>query len=124
MQQEAKEINLDNLDGGGLMELASREFHKICDNIADPNVRTEATRKMVISIEVKPDRKGQSADIAYSVKSTLAGPDKAKTTAFIAMAPGSSDISLFGVDVRQADLFPEGEQQPGPVAMPSKVVNQ
>jgi hypothetical protein len=106
MQQEAKEINLDNLDGGGLMELASREFHKI------------------ISIEVKPDRKGQSADIAYSVKSTLAGPDKAKTTAFIAMAPGSSDISLFGVDVRQADLFPEGEQQPGPVAMPSKVVNQ
>jgi hypothetical protein len=116
-------INLANLDGGGLMELASREFHKICDNIADPNVRTEASRKMVITIEVKPDRKGQSADLSYSVKSTLAGPDKAKTTAYIAMAPGTSDISLFGVDVRQQDLFPESEQQSGPVAVPSMAVN-
>lgn len=58
------------------------------------------------------------------MKTTLVGPDKAKTTAFIAQAPGSQDISLFGVDVRQGDLFPEGEQAAGPVAVPSKAVNQ
>jgi hypothetical protein len=122
--KQPEEMTIANLDGGGLMELATREFHKICDNVADPNVRTDATRKLTINIEVKPDRKGQTADVAYSVKSTLVGPDKAKTTAFIAQAPGSQDISLFGVDVRQGDLFPEGEEQGGPVAVPSKAVNQ
>lgn len=122
--QNTEEVSLANLDKGGLMELATSEFHKICANVADPNVRTDATRKMTITIEVKPDRKGQTADVAYSVKTTLVGPDKAKTTAFIAQAPGSKDISLFGVDVRQGDLFPEGEQPAGPVAVPSKAVNQ
>lgn len=58
MDQSAKEITLANLDGGALMELATAEFHKICANVADPNVRTDATRKMTINIEVKPDRKG------------------------------------------------------------------
>ena len=58
MDQSAKEINLANMDGGGLMELATSEFRKICANVADPNVRTDAMRKMTINIEVKPDRKG------------------------------------------------------------------
>jgi hypothetical protein len=69
--KQPEEMTIANLDGGGLMELATREFHKICDNVADPNVRTDATRKLTINIEVKPDRKGQTADVAYSVKSTL-----------------------------------------------------
>ncbi len=123
----AKEITLANLDGGALLETATSEFHKICNNIADPNVRTDGVRKMVVTIEIRPDRKGQSADISYSVKTTLVGPDKAKTIAFIAMAPGSEHISLFGADTNQGDLFDEGkpEQASGPVAVasPAKVVN-
>jgi len=106
----AKEVTLANLGGGELMALASRELHKIGDNIADPNIRTDAVRKMQINISVKPDKKGQTAEITYSLKSTLPGPDASKTTAYIAMAPGSSDISLFGMDIRQQDLFEEPKE--------------
>lgn len=121
MEHQTKEITLANLDGGGLLELAAREFHKICDNIADPNVRTDAVRKMVITLEVKPDRKGQAADVAYSIKTTMAGSDKTTTKAFIAMAPGATDISLFSVDVAQGDLFDDTAAGPVEVA---KAVNQ
>ncbi len=121
----ATEITIANLDGGALMELASREFRKICDNIADPNVNTSAKRKLQINITIQPDRKGQTADVTYAVKSQLVGPDAAKTQAYIAMAPGSQDISLFGVDTRQQDLFePQTQEQPGPVAVMPKASNQ
>lgn len=106
----AKEVTLANLGGGELMELATRELHKICDNIADPNVRTDAVRKLMISIAVKPDKKGQTAELTYALKSTMPGPDASKTTAYIAMAPGTNAISLFGMDVRQNELFSDPKE--------------
>lgn len=106
----AKEVTLANLGGGELMELATRELRKICENIADPNIKTDAVRKMAINISIKPDKKGQTAEITYGLKSSLPGPDSSKTTAYIAMAPGSEEISLFGMDIRQNELFAEQKE--------------
>lgn len=104
-----KKLDLSNIGGGELMAVTDREILKLCENIADPNIKTEAVRKITITIAVKPDKKGQTAEIKYAVKSSLPGPDASTTTAYIAMAPGTTDITLFGMDVRQQDLF--GEKQ-------------
>lgn len=104
-----KRLTLASLGGGELELLVERELKKLCENIVDPNVKTEAVRKLTVVLSVKPDKKGQVADITYSVKSSLPGPDCSKTTAYIAMQPGTSEIALFGVDIRQADLFKKPE---------------
>ena len=101
----AKELTLENIGGGELIELVRREFARIGENIADPATRTDATRKVQISIAVKPDKKGMTADINYQVKTTLAPPEASTQRAYIAMAPGSEKITLFDMDIRQEDLF-------------------
>jgi hypothetical protein len=98
MANQPIEMTLANLGSGGLMECATAELRKICDNIADPNFKTEATRKLNITIEIKPDAKGQSAQITYSCKASLPGQEAGKTMAHIAMKPGSSAITLFEVE--------------------------
>lgn len=118
-----KRLTLASLGGGELELLVERELKKLCENIVDPNVKTEAVRKLTVVLSVKPDKKGQVADITYSVKSALPGPDASKTTAYIAMQPGTHEIALFGVDIRQSDLFKDPKEsvitEIRPVASPT-----
>lgn len=114
------ELNLANIGGGDLMECASHELRKICQNIADPNVKTSAKRKLNISIEIKPDETGQMAQIAYTVKSAMPGPDSGKTMAYIAVSPEGREISLFEVE-RHPNLF---EEKPIPGIEPLSIAKQ
>ena len=100
------ELTLANLGNGDLMECVTAELRKICENIADPNVKTDAKRKLNITISIKPDAKGTTAQIDYNVNSSMPGPDAGRAMAYLAMAPGSNVISLFEVETHQP-LFPE-----------------
>ena len=114
------EITLANLGNGDLMECAAIELRKICDNIADPNVKTEAKRKLQINIEIKPDAKGQKAAISYGVKTTMPGPDAGQTVAYIAMGPGSKAISLFEVTKDPGTPLFDEEDLPGVTPLAKK----
>ena len=57
-----KRLTLASLGGGELELLVERELKKLCENIVDPNVKTEAVRKLTVVLSVKPDKKGQVAD--------------------------------------------------------------
>jgi len=108
------EITLANLGNGDLMACVCVELRKLCENIADPNIKADAKRKLSINIEVKPDEKRSMAQITYSVKTTMPGQDAGKTVAYIAMAPGASAIGLFEVE-SQPPLF---EEESEPAVMP------
>jgi hypothetical protein len=107
------EVTLANLGGGALMECATLELRKICDNIADPNIKTDAKRKLQINIVIKPDPKGQMAQITYEVKASMPGPDAGRTAAYIAFAPETKAISLFEVEAHPP-LF-EAEKPLAPI---------
>lgn len=102
------EMTLANLAGGALLECATVELRKICDNIADPNVKTAAKRKLRIDITIEPDERGQTASISYEVKTVMPGPDAGRTMAHVARDPETNAISLFEVE-SHPPLF---EQQP------------
>lgn len=102
-----KPLTLASLGGGELEVLVNREIRKVCENIADPAVKTEGSRTVTIKIKIKPDKKGQTADIAYFVESKLQPVDAGSARAYIAMDPESKAIALFGMDVRQAEMFTE-----------------
>ena len=101
------EMNLSNLGGGALMECATAELRKICANIADPNFKTDAKRKLQINIVIKPDPKGQMAQITYEVKASMPGPDAGRTAAYIAFAPETKAISLFEDETHPPLFEPE-----------------
>lgn len=92
------EITLANIAGGALMECASAELRKICENIADPNVKADAKRKLQVTVLIEPDEKRQMAKITYEVKSAIPGPDAGKTMAYVAMDPTTQALTLFEVE--------------------------
>jgi len=114
------EITLANLGGGDLLELATIELRKICENIADPNVKKDAKRKLTISIEIKPDAKGGMATIAYGAKTTMPGPDAGHTVAYIGMGSGSKTITLFEVAKEPNQPLPFEEDLPGVTPLAKK----
>lgn len=92
------EMTLANIGNGDLMEAATLELRKIGDNIANPNVKTDAKRKLTIDITIEPDATGQLAKISYALKTTLPGPEAGKAVATIAMAPDSNVISFWQLE--------------------------
>jgi len=91
------ELNLDTIDGGALMELVGAELRKIADNIQDPNIKADAKRKLVITVEVLPNENRSQADLTYGTKTTMPSPKGGKTFAYIAQAEGSDHLTLFQV---------------------------
>jgi hypothetical protein len=98
-------LTIGNLAGGELAALIERAFMKIAENVADPNVPTEAVRKIKVLVKVKPDKKGQSAQITFNVNTELPGSEPGQAVAFIAMDQKTKEITLYSADVRQESLF-------------------
>lgn len=98
MANQPVEMTLANIGNGDLMEAATIELRKIGDNIANPNVKTDAKRKLTIEITIEPDATGQLAKIGYGLKTTLPGPEPGKTVATISMAPDSNVISFWQLE--------------------------
>ena len=102
-----QKLTLATIGNGGLIEDFDRELRNLCENIADPNVKTDAVRTITVTVKVKPDKKGQTAGLSYSVKSTLPGADPGEQMTWIAMDEEKKNITLFHVDQRQDNLFKE-----------------
>jgi len=111
MAQTPTEITLANLAGGALMECATAELRRICENIQDPNVKADAKRKLKIEILLEPDETRQMVKVTYQVQAAIPGPDAGKTVAIVAMDPTNNTLTLFEAYTQQS-LFPQ-EEQPG-----------
>jgi hypothetical protein len=101
-------MTLATIANGALMETATAELRRICENIQDPNTKAEAKRKLKIEILLEPNEKREHANITYTVKPEMPGPDAGKTLAVIAMDPETRSLALFEAYTPQT-LFPEPE---------------
>lgn len=99
---EPQKLTIANLDNGGLNELVERELGRICESIADSNVKAEAVRTLTIKVKIKPNTKKNMAAIAYQVKSEIPSVDPGTTQAYIAMDAG--ELCFYPADVRQQTL--------------------
>lgn len=50
-------LNLDTLQGGAARELFEIELQKVLRNIADPNTKPDAVRKLTLEVTIKPNEK-------------------------------------------------------------------
>lgn len=84
------------------MEVFDHELANLLENVADPNTKAEAKRKISLTFEFKPNAQRNACDVGFVVKSNLPGVETLKSSAFIAMEAG--ELGLFGVDTRQEEL--------------------
>ena len=66
--------SLDKLMDGAVTERFHREFNRLLDNVYDPNTDAQASRKITMTVVIKPDKQRQSAAFNVDIKSTLASP--------------------------------------------------
>ncbi len=102
-----EKLSVENLGGGEFAALVERAFVRVGENIADPNIPTEGVRKIKAIIAIKPDKKGQTAQILFKVTTELPGAEPGSAMAYLAMDTQSKSITLFNADVRQEALFRE-----------------
>ncbi len=76
-----KHINLEQLANGAFSEQINRELERVTQNIQDPNTDAKATRKVVVTITLKPNEQRNIVTTGVDAKSTLA-PSLGAVTVF------------------------------------------
>jgi hypothetical protein len=69
---------------GAIQERADYEMTRILENILDYNTSPTAKRKLVITLELKPDDSRQNISVSCTAKSTLAATNPVTTALYVA----------------------------------------
>ena len=64
-------VQLSEIDNGGLQQRFENELARVIENIIDPNTDPDKKRKIQINIEVVPKGNRDDVALAMEVKSTL-----------------------------------------------------
>lgn len=75
-------INLNTVANGALLEKANQAMKQIIENIIDPNTDATKTRKLTMTVTLKPNENRDLAPATIDVKASLA-PAKGVNTNFI-----------------------------------------
>lgn len=98
-----KEITLDNAGNGVAVELFKHEMDRVANNIADVNTKPDATRKITLTFEFKPDASRDEVKMHISAKSTLVPVKSYSRTAHFGKKNGKP--TLLDQDEKQTELF-------------------
>ena len=67
-----KHINIEQFSNGELTQQINREMEAVARNIADPNTEAKTTRKITVTITLKPNEQKDFITTSITTKSTLA----------------------------------------------------
>lgn len=69
--KKMKQVQLDTLNRGAVMDLFDLEFGKVLQNIEDENTKPDEVRSVTITLKIKPDKTRRTAETKLSVTSKL-----------------------------------------------------
>lgn len=117
-------MNLDTLQGGAARELFEIELQKVLRNIADPNTKPDAVRKLTLEVTIKPNEKRSMLYVAVKASSKLVAMRPSESMAvldedgngnFVAteliagQMPGQIEIEEVQASAQTADAEPKEE---------------
>lgn len=117
-------LNLDTLQGGAARELFEIELQKVLRNIADPNTKPDAVRKLTLEVTIKPNEKRSMLYVAVKASSKLVAMRPSESMAvldedgngnFVAteliagQMPGQIEIEEVQASAQPADAEPKDE---------------
>lgn len=114
-----KHINIEQFSNGELTQQINREMEAVARNIADPNTEAKATRKITVTITLKPNEQRDFITTSITTKSTLAPTLGAVTALAVGknLKTGEIEVGEIGNQIpgqmSMADVEPQ--QPAGPV---------
>ncbi|HJA20116.1 MAG TPA: hypothetical protein H9959_09545 [Candidatus Mediterraneibacter ornithocaccae] len=102
-----KHINIEQFSNGELTQQINREMEAVARNIADPNTEAKTTRKITVTITLKPNEQRDFITTSITTKSTLAPTLGAVT----ALAVGKN------LKTGEIEVGEIGNQIPGQISM-------
>lgn len=90
-KNQFKRESILRMASGAIEEKVDYEVSKVIDNILDLNTQPDAKRKIVITLEFKPDAERKHISVAVSAKSTLV-PTAAVNTAMVITSDGNGEM--------------------------------
>ena len=109
-----KHINIEQFSNGELIQQINREMEAVARNIADPNTEAKTTRKITVTITLKPNEQRDFITTSITTKSTLAPTLGAVT----ALAVGKN------LKTGEIEVGEIGNQIPGQMSMTDVEVQQ
>lgn len=76
-------ISLATLKNGTAVELVDDALQTVLENIVDPNTEAEATRKVTLTLTLKPSKDRDILGLRMDVRTALAPPTAHDATVFI-----------------------------------------
>ena len=123
-----KHINIEQFSNGELTQQINREMEAVARNIADPNTEAKTTRKITVTIALKPNEQRDFITTSITTKSTLAPTLGAVTALAVGknLKTGEIEVGEIGNQIpgqmSMADVEPQ--QPAGPVQeIDGKAVN-
>ncbi len=107
MTDSFKETTLGNIADGAAGELFQHELKRIAKNIADPNTKATAKRKITLTFEFAPDDVREEVHVHVSIKASIANTKGYTKTVYAGKRNGVPTI--FGSDVKQLNMFDEDQ---------------
>lgn len=102
-----RHINIEQFSNGELTQQINREMEAVARNIADPNTEAKTSRKITVTITLKPNEQKDFITTSITTKSTLAPTLGAVTALGIRKDLKSGDIEVGEI----------GNQIPGQMSM-------
>ena len=66
-----KEVSLETIQNGAVVDMFNEELQKVMKNIADENTKPDAVRSITITVKIRPDKTRRSAATQVDCKITL-----------------------------------------------------
>ena len=99
-------ISFATLAGGGVQEKLQHALSEVAENIADPNTDAKKTRKITMTLTMKPNDQRTIANLAIDVKTSLAAPVGINTTLMIDRDEKGKAVAseMYGTDPKQGTM--------------------
>ncbi|NLW90984.1 MAG: replication terminator protein [Syntrophomonadaceae bacterium] len=101
-----EKMTFSNLAGGGAQERLQDALDQVAANIADPNTDAKKTRKITMTLTMKPNEQRSIANLEINVKTSLVSPVGINTTLMVDRdEKGKAVVSeIYGKDPNQGVL--------------------
>lgn len=101
-----EKLSFSTLAGGGVEEKLQYALDEVAANIADPNTDAKKTRKVTMTLTLKPNEQRTIANLEIDVKTSLAAPVGISTTLMIDVDEKGNAVAqeIYGKDPKQGTI--------------------
>lgn len=103
-----KKVDITTICGGTVQEVFSEAFQEIIDNIDNPDTDQSKNRRITLQFDFAPMKDRAKVNIKFSIV-TKPVPVCAVESHMILTRQGTGKLEAYTTDIRQEELFAEGE---------------